>query len=468
MVVLLGLSVIVVETGIMVVLASLPPLEPWQGVVLDSLTLITLLSPMLYVLAFRPLVRTLHEREEAAEALRQANARLRDEVAARERHEAELALAESRYRTVADFTYDWEYWKGPDGRLLYCSPSCERVTGYAAAELTARPQLLDQLIQAEDRELWARHVCENRAPPDARSILFRLRRKDGEVRWIDHSCRVVTGARGEFLGIRASNRDVTERKLAEIEKEQLREELARAGRAATAGQLSASMVHELSQPLGAILLNLASLDQLLGRDAPPMREVREALRETREDTERARRVLDQLRGLFCRGVRNKAVLQLNQVIGKTVELLQSEFAIKGVDLRLNLDSRLPEILGNEAELQQVALNLAGNAVQAMAQCPPGSRCLLVSTSPEPAGAGGVRASFYDSGPGIPREVIESLAVPLYTVGGGQTGNSLALCRFILESHGGRLWAENQSSGGTAIHFTLPAISEPDGFGRRPA
>ncbi|MHB8085640.1 MAG: PAS domain-containing protein [Dehalococcoidia bacterium] len=134
-----------------------------------------------------------------------------EDVTARIKAEDAVKKAELRYRTVADFTYDLEYWKGPDGKLLYISPSCERVTGYSVQEFMKDPQLLDRIVVAEDSQLWASH--ENSGGSfTMNEISFCIKRRDGEIRWIEHRCRPVVDENNKFLGIRGSNRDVSYRK----------------------------------------------------------------------------------------------------------------------------------------------------------------------------------------------------------------------------------------------------------------
>jgi PAS domain S-box-containing protein len=135
----------------------------------------------------------------------------------RARAEADLRAAEGRFRTVADFTYDWEYWKRPDGEFAYVSPSCVRTTGHEAEEFYRRPSLASELIVEEDREAWEAHRLEAMAGRSPRGLEFRIRRNDGEVRWIEHVCTKVTGEGGEFLGVRGSNRDISKRKQSEVE-----------------------------------------------------------------------------------------------------------------------------------------------------------------------------------------------------------------------------------------------------------
>ena len=137
----------------------------------------------------------------------------------------DLRQAELKYRIVADFTYDWEYWKNLDGTLRYVSPSCERISGYRPEEFIGRPDLIREIIVPEDRDRWDRHDCDSQEEPEAREIQFRLQRTDGTIRWIEHICQPVTGDSGEFIGIRASNRDITARKQGELEIERLKEQL---------------------------------------------------------------------------------------------------------------------------------------------------------------------------------------------------------------------------------------------------
>lgn len=161
-----------------------------------------------------------HERlerrvEERTIELRVINEKLIKEIEERKRAEEHLREAELRYRTVADFTHDWEYWETPDGKLRYVSPSSERITGYKPDEFINNPQLIYEITLSEDRVIWNEHYHNSLQVPNRRCIQFRIRKKDGEARWIEHVCQPVTDNRGNFLGVRASNRDITMRKRAE-------------------------------------------------------------------------------------------------------------------------------------------------------------------------------------------------------------------------------------------------------------
>lgn len=152
--------------------------------------------------------------------------------ARRKRAEKSLIEAESNYRTVADFTYDWEYWINFDGTLRYVSPSCERITGYRAQEFINNPSLLKKITIPEDRDTWKRHQHDSSSEQKPREIQFRIHRQDGEICWIEHVCQPVKSSQGEAIGFRASNRDITVRKKREqdlrdafSEIEQLKEQL---------------------------------------------------------------------------------------------------------------------------------------------------------------------------------------------------------------------------------------------------
>jgi PAS domain S-box-containing protein len=156
-----------------------------------------------------------HRVEERTTELRIINEKLWREIVVRKRIEEELREAELRYRTVADFTHDWEYWETPDGKLSYVSPSCERITGYSAEDFLANSQLINEIVEPEDRPVLGEHRHESNKVLAPQNIEFRIRTKDGDLLWIEHVCQPVTDTHGTFLGVRASNRDITIRKQAE-------------------------------------------------------------------------------------------------------------------------------------------------------------------------------------------------------------------------------------------------------------
>ena len=391
--------------------------------------------------------------KERTTELQQTNEQLRQEIESRRQTEQRLFEAEMRYRTVAEFTYDWEYWKSPEGILLYCSPSCERITGYTPLELTLSPDPLVQMIHPEDQDNWKQHEREAMTEPAPRSIVFRIQRKDGGLRWIEHFCQPVTGSQGQFLGLRASNRDVTERRQAEMDKQQLRAELAHVARAITASQFAASLAHELNQPLTAIRCNAETAQKFLAADPPNFSELRETLQDIAQDSERAGGVIQGLRGLFKKTTDERSVLQINEIIRETIDLARGEFVLKAIVPQVDLEPMLPKVLGNRIELQQVLLNLVVNAVDAMSECEPGLRHLHIATACE--GSRDIRVSVRDSGSGIQVQPISRLFEPFFTTKASGMGMGLAISHSIIETHGGSLGATNNPDRGATFHLTLP-------------
>jgi PAS domain S-box-containing protein len=146
---------------------------------------------------------------------------------ARKHSDDKLQEAEQKYRTVLEFTHDWEYWANPDGAIEYMSPSCEQITGYPVQEYMDNPEKVKEIVVPEDRRLWDTHFHDSRMQPDAFKIEFRIRRRDGELRWLEHICRPMIDSQENFLGVRVSSRDITQRKNLEAQLQEKFQEIYR-------------------------------------------------------------------------------------------------------------------------------------------------------------------------------------------------------------------------------------------------
>ncbi len=397
--------------------------------------------------------------EQRTAELRAANTELRHQMELRRFREEELEEAERRYRTVADFTYDWEYWRTPDGTLLYCSPSCERISGYTPSEMAAKPQLLEEIIEPEDRRIWNEHLCAIRTAPGPQVVEFRIRSKSGGTRWIEHSCQPVILPDGQSLGVRASNRDITDRKNAEMTTQHLRQEMALVSRITTAGQLAAALAHELNQPLGAIVCNAQAAGHFLNQAPPDLAELHSSLQDIEDAAKRAGQVIQRLRAMYRRTDPQRGSLELNRLLQETLELLHSELLLRSIAVRTDFSSGLPGISGNSIELQQVVINLVMNALDAMTALPPTGRQLHIQTAQSATGA--VQLRIRDSGVGLSPEQIERLGEPFFTSKPKGMGMGLAISRHIIEAHGGRLWATNNPDQGATFYMELPALTAKD-------
>jgi PAS domain S-box-containing protein len=395
--------------------------------------------------------------EDRTAELGASNRQLNSEIEERKHAEENLKAAELRYRTVADFTYDWEYWSSIDGSLEYISPSCDRISGYSAQDFKENPALFREIIVHEDRKSWDTHALKSEKELKPGEIQFRILRKDGKIRWIEHLCQPVTDPQGALLGLRASNRDITARMQAELDAQRHRQELTHVSRIATLGELSASLAHELNQPLTAILSNAQAARRFLSGDLADPDEVNEILNDIIHDDKRAADMIKRLRALMRKKELEFILLDLNKVIRGVAELANREAFTKGVPLVLELVDGLPQVRGDAIHLEQVILNLILNGAEAMAGLDHQSRELRILTTKHDENA--VRVSVRDMGTGIDEAYIASIFEAFYTTKPEGMGMGLSICRSIIEAHGGRLWAENNPDEGTTVSFTVPTYDK---------
>jgi PAS domain S-box-containing protein len=253
--------------------------------------------------------------------------------------------------------------------------------------------------------------------------------------------------------------DLTERKRAEEEAREserryheVQMELAHANRLATTGQLTASIAHEVNQPIAATVTNAQAALRWLGHQPPDLEEVRQALGRIVEDGNRAGDVIDRIRALIRKAPPRKDEFEINGVIREVVELTLSEAVKNGISVRTELVERLPFILGDRVQLQQVILNLIINAVEAMNSVSDGGRELLVCT--EKVDTNSVLVAVKDSGPGVAPMSVERVFDPFYTTKPAGLGMGLSICRSIIEAHGGRLWVSANQPRGAIFQFEM--------------
>jgi signal transduction histidine kinase len=231
-------------------------------------------------------------------------------------------------------------------------------------------------------------------------------------------------------------------------------ELARVNRVTTIGQLTASITHEVNQPLAATRNNLTAALNFLDRTPPDLVEVREALASAVKDNDRASTVVGRIRALMQKAPTRTDSVNVNEVVHEVLELTHGETLKHGVSLRMRLADGLPLIQGDRVQLQQVVLNLILNAVQAMGGVADRTREVLITTSQTEPNE--VCLGVRDTGPGLSAETLPRLFEPFHTTKPGGMGMGLAICRSIIEAHGGRLWAAGHEPRGALFQFTIPA------------
>ncbi len=371
-----------------------------------------------------------------------------------EQAEQKLREAETRYRTVADFTYDWEYWKAPDGSFLYISPSVERITGFKPGTLIEDPEFLLKLIHPADKALWEEHDMDMHKTRKKGEIQFRIIDRKGKTRWIDHVCHPVIDKDGTYLGIRSSNRDITVQKMAEEDAHKQRQELSHVSRVATVGEITAALSHQLNQPLAAILSNAQAGKRFLESGVYDIQETKEILASIIEEDLRASKVIDGIRKLLKRDEVKMKAIDIREIIQEAISFIKSGAHLRNITLKLELDSDLPHVLGDRVQLQQVLLNLMTNALEAITSKESGQQEIVIRAKKMDAMT--IRVDVEDSGTGIDEKMMGKLFEPFHTSKASGMGMGLAINKKIVETHGGKIWAENHPDGGAILSFTLPA------------
>jgi PAS domain S-box-containing protein len=369
----------------------------------------------------------------------------------------DLQEREARIRRLVDSNIIgiviWNF----DGRIVDANDAFLRIVGYGREDLKAGRLSWMELTPPEWSDRTDRALLELRVDgavqPDEKEYF----RKDGSRVPVLVGRAVFEGNSNEGVGFVL---DLTEHKRAEAEARQSEQryrevqmELAHANRVATMGHLSASIAHEINQPLGAAVTYADAALRWLGANPPNLEEVREALGLILESGVRAGEVMDRIRALVRKAPPQKASLEINEVILEVIALTSREMEKNGISAQTQLAESLPAIQGDRVQLQQVLLNLLINAIEAMSGMNEGSRELLISTAKT---SSGVVVSVQDSGPGLAPEGVERLFESFYTTKPGGLGMGLSICRSIIEAHGGRLWVSANDPHGAIFQFTLTA------------
>lgn len=335
------------------------------------------------------------------------------------------------------------------GQIVLANTGTERLFGYCQDELIGAsadvlvpglPGYLNAALQADNFG-----VVANRAVGGARDQF--ARRKDGTEFPVEITANHVSSG-GEPLTLTVVI-DRTER----YELQRNRQELAHLTRVATLGELAGSLAHELNQPLTAILSNAQAAQRFMATQPIDLVEVREILQDLVEDNHRASEVIRKIRALVKKGELEAAPLNLARVIGDVVLLVHSDAIVRGIRVLLDVAPDLPPVLGDSVQVQQVVLNLLLNAFDATDSR--STHDAVVSVGATLDSAGMVRVTVRDHGPGLTADKLDKLFKPFFTSKREGLGLGLSISRSIVEMHGGRIWAENNSDQGASFHFTLP-------------
>lgn len=350
---------------------------------------------------------------------------------------------EAKVRRLIDSNFIGILIGNLDGHIQEANEAFLRIIGYDQADVEAGLLHRSELTPPEWHDRDAQGVAEMKAMGSTQPYEKEYFRKDGSRVPV-----LVGGATfgEERFGVVAFIVDLTERKRAEAE-------LAHANRVALMGQLTASIAHEVSQPVTGLLMNAQTAVRCLARKPPNSEEAKPLIDRIIQDAKRTTEIVNRIRDFSRKAPPRNGVLDINEAILEVVTLSRVAMLDNGISATMHLTESLPRVLGDRVQLQQVMLNLIMNAIEAISEVWDGSRELSIRTSKaEPRS---VLVAVSDTGPGLPEESFARIFEAFYTTKSSGLGMGLSICRSIAEAHGGRLWAEPNEPCGAAFFLTLP-------------
>src|SRR5260221_6479855 len=387
------------------------------------------------------------------------------DVTERKRVEVAVRGSEAKFRDYAESASDWYWETDPDHKFTRVT-DYERLLshGFAPVSRIGLARWEFAMDVESEPEKWELHRSMLEARQPFRDFVYRAARSDGSLVYYKISGKPVFDANGEFRGYRGTGTDVTALRTAEAEARENEQryskaelELTYSNRVAAMGQLTASIAHEVKQPITAAVTYALAARRFLSAEPPNFREVDDALSLIVKEGNRAGEVVGRIRALIKKAPARKDAVEINDAILEDIALTRTEAANNSVSVRTQLAEDLPRVQGDRVQLQQVLINLIINAIEAMRDVGEEERELLISTRNEPDG---VSVEVRDSGPGFAPAALERVFEAFYTTKPDGLGLGLSICRSIIEAHNGRLWASPNVPRGAIFRFVAPARPDP--------
>ena len=382
------------------------------------------------------------------------NLELTKEILQRKRAEDALRRSEA-YLAEAQRLSHAGSWAFNATGAIYWSEENFRIWGFDPQPDPPRHETVLQRLHPEDRERVLASIQKAVRERSDYVVEFRIVRPDGTVRHIHGLGHPVFDANGELVEVVGTQVDVTERKRAEQEHEtlhQLQADLARINRVSTMGELTASLAHEIRQPIAAAVTDANTCLRWLVRADPDLEEGREAARRVVTDVTRAADIITSIGVLFKKGAVPREIVDVNELIREMIGMLRSEAKRHSISMRTELDPDLPQVVAERVQLQQVLMNLMLNGIDAMKDTS-GAHELTIKSAADDAH---LVISVSDTGAGLLPEDVDQIFNAFFTTKDHGIGMGLPISRSIVESHGGRLWVTANSERGATFQFSLPA------------
>jgi PAS domain S-box-containing protein len=351
---------------------------------------------------------------------------------------------------IVESSHDAIVSKSLNGVITSWNKGAERLFGYAAEEAVG--QNITLIIPPERRD-EERTIVEQLTRGERVDHFETVRmRKDGSLLDVSLTISPMRDASGRVVGASKLARDITERKRAEEALRQAQTDLAHASRLTTMGEFTASLAHEVKQPIAALVIDADTCARWITRDEPDLNKAREAAWRIVKDAKRAAEIINRVRLLFKKGTPQRELVDVNEIVREMIVLLGDEASRHSISIRTELAEDLPYVIGDRVQLQQVLMNLIVNGVEAMHDVDRPRELIIKS---QPAQNNELLLSVSDTGMGLPRHQADEIFNAFFTTKTHGTGMGLRISRSIVEFHGGRLWAVDNSPRGASFCFTLP-------------
>ncbi len=377
------------------------------------------------------------------------------DITLRKHAEDALRESEARFRTVANVAPVMIWMSGPNKEGIFFNKGWLEFTGRSVDKELGAGWL--EGVHAEDLPNCVGVCGIAFAKREPFTVEYRLRRHDGEYRWLLDTGTPRFESDGTFLGYIGSCIDITERRQAELDYQLQSTELARVGRVALMGELAASLAHEINNPLGAMVTNASAGQRLLAHGQLGPAELKELLADIVSDGHRAREVIQGIRNMVRKSDASHTVVGIPEIVQDLLQIVRADAIARNVSLVAEVDENAGFVRADRVQLLQVLLNLTMNAFEALAVIRAESRRVIIRA--EPAQDGKICVSVRDTGPGFPDGLVERLFEAFFSTKVEGTGMGLAIARSIIEAHGGTLSGENCAKGGALFTICLPAVTE---------
>lgn len=367
--------------------------------------------------------------------------------------ERKLRESELRFHLLAENATDIISRHMPDGTYLYISPASKSSIGYVSEDLIGKN--IYKLIHHDDLPKLKKAFTRRREHTKTHTVIYRIKRKEGEFRWFESNIRLISDGQMRIISeIQLASRDITDRVL--DKKARLRgQQLAHVFRLSTMEEMASGMAHEISQPLAAIINYTRGCVRHLQNIEYDGDQLKNVMEKAVKQAERAGEIVQRLKNFFCKGQLVKTPCKMNNVIRETISLIKNELTTSKTKIDFNFDKNIPFIFMDKIQMQQVLLNLMQNAIEAMQENHTKEKRIHIqtkATNPEV-----IEITINDTGPGFSKEIMNKAFTPFVTTKANGRGMGLAICRSIIEAHGGQFTINPNSTNNSWIRFSLPTV-----------